>query len=249
MNQVIETILNHRSVRSFQEKSLTEEQIKQIVQSAQAAATSSFVQAYTIIGVEDQDKKKKLAELAGNQSYVAENGYFFVFCADLYRHQLCAEMEEVNGSETLDSTEKFIVSIVDTALAAQNATLAAESMGLGICYIGGLRNDLESVSKLLELPDRVMPLFGLAVGYPDQQPDQKPRLPINHVFQRDTYEKDTGKLKKQLTEYNELISDYYHDRTNGKRSDRWTEQIASKLTKPSRMYMKTFLEKIKLALK
>jgi FMN reductase (NADPH) len=249
MNDVIETILAHRSVRSFTNTPLTKEQIKLIVKSAQAAATSSFVQAYTIIGVEDQKKKEELAVLAGNQKYVAENGYFFVFCADLYRHELAAEMEGKNGKETLESTEKFMVALIDATLAAQNAVLAAESMGLGICYIGGIRNRLPDVSKLLNLPNRVVPLFGLAVGYPTKKPGQKLRLPLEHVFQIDGYEQDKKKLIKQLENYNEQISNYYKMRTGGQRQDRWTEQIAEKLTNPTRMYMKQFLEKIKLPLK
>jgi FMN reductase (NADPH) len=249
MNDVIETILAHRSVRSFTKTPLTKEQVKLIVKGAQAAATSSFVQAYTIIGVEDQQKKQELAVLAGNQSYVADNGYFFVFCADLYRHELAAEMEGKNGTETLESTEKFMVALIDAALAAQNATLAAESMGLGICYIGGIRNRLSEVSKLLNLPHRVIPLFGLAVGYPTNKPGQKIRLPLEHVFQIDGYEQDKEKLKQQLENYNEQITTYYKQRTGGRRADRWTEQIATKLMNPTRMYMKEFLEKIKFPLK
>ncbi|MGU4777261.1 nitroreductase family protein, partial [Escherichia coli] len=87
MNPTIELLLNHRSIRKFKDEQLSSEQIQTIIASAQAAATSSHVQAYTIIGVTDREKKQKLAELAGNQAYVAENGHFFVFCADLYRHQ------------------------------------------------------------------------------------------------------------------------------------------------------------------
>jgi FMN reductase (NADPH) len=79
MNEIIETMLNHRSHRHFEDKPLTEEQIKTIVSCAQSASTSSFIQAYSIIGVKDKEKKKKLAEIAGNQEYVEKNGHFFVF--------------------------------------------------------------------------------------------------------------------------------------------------------------------------
>lgn len=248
MNPVIDTLLAHRSVRKFKEEPLTEEQIRTIVKAAQSAATSSFVQAYTIIGVKDKAKKEKLAELAGNQEYVAKNGHFFVFCADLFRHELAGEMEGVDVEETLESTEKFMVALVDTALAAQNAVIAAESMGLGICYIGGLRNRLPEVCELLNIPDRVLPLFGLCVGVPDQTPGQKPRLPFAHIYHEDGYETDADKLKGQLEEYNRLISDYYRTRTKGARSDRWTQQIADKMQRPSRAYMKEFLHTKKFPL-
>lgn len=248
MNAVIETILNHRSVRSFEDKPLTQEQIQTIVESAQAASTSNFIQAYSIIGVTDLEKKKKLVELAGNQSYVAENGHFFVFCADLYRHTLIGKMENKEVDKSLESKEKFMVALIDTALAAQNAALAAESMGLGICYIGGIRNHLKEVSELLETPERVIPLFGLAVGYPRVINEKKPRLPMEHIYHENTYEKNTEKMMEQLREYNQVVSSYYASRTSGKRKDTWTEQMATMLEKKVRMDMKKIVESKKLDL-
>ncbi|WP_160725870.1 oxygen-insensitive NADPH nitroreductase [Bacillus sp. USDA818B3_A] len=246
MNDVINTILNHRSIRHFEDKQLTDEQIQTIVSCAQAAATSSFIQAYSIIGVKDIEKKRRLAELTGNQEYVEKNGHFFVFCADLYRHTIIGEKENLDLNPSLESTEKFMVALIDTTLAAQNAAIAAESMGLGICYIGGIRNDLHSVKDLLNIPDRVIPLFGLAVGYPAKMTDKKPRLPFEHVYHENQYNQDTGQFTRQLDEYDQLISNYYEARTNGQRQDRWTEQIAHMLSKQTRMYMKEFIQKNKL---
>lgn len=242
MNTVIETIMNHRSIRKFEEKRLSDEQIRTIVESAQAASTSSFIQAYSIIGVKDSDKKKKLAEIVGNQAYVAENGHFFVFCGDLHRHQVISQMEEKDLSTSLESTEKFMVATIDAALAAQNAVLAAESMGLGACYIGGLRNNLDEVCQLLHIPKFVIPLFGIAVGYPAQMPDKKPRLPFEHIYHEDEYKQDEDLFKQELVTYNQTISDYYQARTNGKRSDTWTGQMANMLENPKRMYMKDFVK-------
>ncbi|WP_216829579.1 oxygen-insensitive NADPH nitroreductase [Alkalihalobacterium elongatum] len=242
MNVTIETLLNHKSIRKFQERTLTKEQIETIVKSAQAASTSSFIQAYSIIGVKDKQKKEKLAELAGNQVYVAKNGHFFVFCADIHRHELISDMESKDLSGSLESMETFMVSLIDTALAAQNASVAAESMGLGVVYIGGIRNNLEEVCKLLKVPKKVIPLFGLAVGYPDQSPDVKPRLPLEHIYHEDSYHENNGVLKEQLLEYNEVISSYYEKRTNGKRKDTWTEQMAQMLSNQKRQYMKEFIQ-------
>ncbi|PAD68986.1 nitroreductase A [Bacillus sp. 7586-K] len=242
MNKMIELIQNHRSIRKFEDKLLSDEQIKTIVESAQAASTSSFVQAYSIIGVKDKQKKERLAELAGGQAYVAENGHFFVFCADLYRHQLIAENYSQDASEALESTEKFMVAIIDATLAAQNAVLAAESMGLGAVYIGGLRNQLTEVCELLKIPPYVIPLFGVAVGYPAQLPDKKQRLPLQHIYHEDEYNQDKVAYYQQLNDYDEEISAYYQKRTNGKRKDTWTGQMAGLLAKPARMYMKKFVE-------
>jgi FMN reductase (NADPH) len=248
MNEVIETILNHRSLRHFEDKPLTEEQIKAIVSCAQSASTSSFIQAYSIIGVKDKEKKKKLAEIAGNQEYVEKNGHLFVFCADLYLHSIIGENEQKEVTPSIESTEKFMVSLIDASLAAQNAAIAAESLGLGICYIGGIRNNLDEVKKLLKTPERVIPLFGLVVGYPTKLTDKKPRLPFEHVYHEDEYEQNTEVYVRQLQKYDHLISSYYEERTGGKRTDRWTEQMANMLDKKSRMYMKDFIQKNKLDL-
>lgn len=248
MNSVTELLLNHRSIRHFEDKPLTDEQIRTIVSCAQAAATSSYIQAYSIIGVKDPERKKKLAELAGNQPYVEHNGHFLVFCADLYRHALIGEKEGGNVLPAIESTEKFMVALIDAALAAQNAAVAAESMGLGICYIGGIRNNLEEVKKLLKTPERVIPLFGLAIGYPSKQTDKKPRLPLEHIYHEDEYQQDMSQYINQLEEYDKLISSYYENRTGGKRKDRWSEQMTAMLEKQSRMYMKEFVQKNKLDL-
>ncbi|MBP2242177.1 FMN reductase (NADPH) [Cytobacillus eiseniae] len=243
MNESINLLLNHRSIRQFEDRPLSKEQIEMIVSCAQSASTSSFIQAYSIIGVTDKEKKKKLAKIAGEQSYVAENGHFFVFCADLYRHEIIGEMENKRVIPSIESTEKFMVTLIDTALAAQNAAIAAESMGLGICYIGGLRYDLEAVCDLLHIPSRVLPLFGLAVGYPAKMTEKKPRLPINHIYHENEYRSNREENEQQLQVYNEIISDYYIERTQGKRKDTWTSQMAGMLEKQSRMYMNDFVQK------
>lgn len=243
MNQVIETILNHRSIRKFEERTLSQEQIETIIECAQAASTSSFIQAYSIIGIKNPDKKRRLAEIAGNQAYVESNGHLFIFCADLHRHEVISEMEGQDLTTSLQSTEKFMVGLIDATLAAQNAVLAAESMGLGACYIGGIRNDLEAVCDLLHIPKRVIPLFAVVVGYPAQHPDKKPRLPLHHVYYEEMYQPNSETYQSQIQAYNQTISTYYDDRTNGKRKDTWSEQMANMLKSPKRMYMKSFIEK------
>ncbi|MFS0779136.1 oxygen-insensitive NADPH nitroreductase [Neobacillus sp. 3P2-tot-E-2] len=249
MNETITTILNHRSIRDFKDKQLSDEQIKTIVTSAQAASTSSFIQAYSIIGIKDKEKKRKLAEIAGNQEYVAQNGHLFVFCADLNRHERIGEKEGKDILASIESTEKFMVALIDAALAAQNAAIAAESMGLGICYIGGIRNNLEAVKELLKTPERVIPLFGMTVGYPERTNDQKPRLPLEHVYHEEEYQQDKEIYLSQLQQYDQIISTYYEQRTDGKRKDHWTEQMAKMLEKQTRMYMKEFVQKNKMDLR
>ncbi|MBB6735177.1 NADPH-dependent oxidoreductase [Cohnella zeiphila] len=254
MNPILQTIMNHRSVRSYSTEPVADDQIRRIVACAQAASTSSYLQAYTIIGVRDPERKAKLAELAGGQRHVASCPVLLVFCADLRRLELAAEMEGVRPDETaasLESTELFMVALIDASLAAQNAALAAESMGLGICYIGGIRNRLAETAELLRTPDRVIPVFGMTVGYPartnNRTQSRKQRLPPESVYGEEQYP-DSETLKQSLTSYNADISAYYRERTGGERADRWTEQAATRLRRPTRLDVKEILLQRKLPL-
>jgi len=239
-NAVISTLLNHRSIRKFKPQPLSEEQIKLLVSCAQAASTSSFTQSFSIIGVEDPEIKKQLRAISGDQPYVEENGYFFVFVADQYRNK---KIGDQNGADTsvLDTTQRLTVALGDAAFAAQNMAVAAESMGLGICYIGSIQRDIEKTAELLHLPDYTFPVFGLAVGYPDQNPEKRPRLPFENIFHRNVYEEKGN--EDALNQYDQKVADYYHTRTGGRRDETWTEQITHGLSVPPRLALKPFLDK------
>lgn len=241
MNETIKNILSHRSIRRFKDEPIEQETVETLIQCAQAASTSSYQQVYSIIGIEEQSIKDKLAELAGNQTYVSQNGYFFVFCLDYHRHQLMAQIAGQNVDDTIKSKEGFMVGMIDVALAAQNVAVAAESLGLGIVYIGGIRNNLPEVSELLRCPDHVVPLFGMAVGHPDASPGLKPRLPQAAVFHKNQYVEDEKALPV-LKEFELQSAEYYRDRTGGARDEGWATQMARVMSQPKRTYMKEFIE-------
>lgn len=238
MNEVIKLLKSHRSIRKFKEDKVDEEKIVEIIEAAQSASTSSFVQAYTIIKVNDCEARKQIAELSGDQFYVETAPVFLVFCADLNRLDLTCRM---NDTEMKDGfTETFIIATVDAALAAQNALIAAESLGLGGVYIGGIRNNPEKMCELLDIPQNVYPVFGMCIGYPNQNPDVKPRLPLEVIYKQDKYSADGDEEK--IREYDRLIRDYYIKRTKGKRDDFWSKQMAEKMEQELRPHMKDFLE-------
>ncbi|MDN4526982.1 oxygen-insensitive NADPH nitroreductase [Fictibacillus fluitans] len=241
MNETIKNILSHRSIRRFKDEPIGQDTVETLIQCAQAASTSSYQQVYSIIGIEEQSIKDKLAELAGNQTYVAQNGYFFVFCLDYHRHELMAQIAGKNVDDTISSKEGFMVGMIDVALAAQNVAVAAESLGLGIVYIGGIRNNLPEVSELLRCPDHVVPLFGMAVGYPDAAPGLKPRLPQTAVFHKNQYAEDEKALPI-LKEFELQTAEYYRERTGGTRDEGWATQMARVMSQPKRTYMKEFIE-------
>ena len=236
MNDVIAMLQAHRSIRKFTAESLADELIEEIVRCGQAAATSSNIQATTVIRVRDAGKRERIAELAGGQSYVASAGAFLVFCADLRRPQLACERQ--GGVFNGGMMEPFIVATVDVALSAQNCAVAAESLGLGICYIGGIRNNPQAVSDLLELPDAVYPVFGLCLGHPDQDPEVKPRLPLSAVLMEDRYQ-DAVALEG-IERYDEQLRDYYRHRSGGGKNSSWSEEMTI-LAGKSRPHMREFL--------
>lgn len=242
MNKIIETLKNHRSIRKFTNEPLTDHQIKEIIESAQCASTSSNVMAYTIIGVTDSTLKQNLYEISGHK-HVKTSAHLLLFCADLHRiHQLEENPDEnPDYLNNLESTEQFMVSVIDATLASQNAAIAAESMGLGICYLGSLRNNIRKFNDLLQLPQHVIPLFGLAIGHPDHQPDIKPRLPMEAIYHENTY-KPFEDQKNYIQKYDETITNYYASRSSNNRIDTWSNQMKRKFAVPTRMDVSSFVK-------
>ena len=237
MSSVIDLLKSHRSIRKFTDEPIAPELLQSLFEAGQAAATSSFLQGSTIIRVTDSANRSKLAELAGNQKYVETAAEFLVFCADLKRAgNYCREYDKPFEG---DFTEHFIIATVDVALMAQSLVTAAESVGLGICYIGGIRNNPGPVSDLLKLPRGMYPVFGLCLGYPDQNPEVKPRLPVPVVVKQDVYNEEGD--KESIAAYDDTVREYYRTRTGGGHGISWSEQVATLLSEKSRPHMREFL--------
>lgn len=234
-----ELMKHHVSIRKFKDAPVPQEMLIEILEAAKAASTSSFLQAYSILVVSDKSPKRgTLAQLCGEQAYVQDAPVFLVFLADLHRLHLMCDLHGATYSGGW--TENLLIATVDAALAGQNALLAAESMGLGGVYIGGIRNNIEAVCQLLDLPEEVYPVFGMCLGYPDQSPGTKERMPNDLLVHWDTYQApDLESLKT----YDEKIRDYYSNRTGGKVKTSWSEGVADRLSKEMRPHMKAFLEK------
>ena len=237
MNETIERLLAHRSIRKFADEPVPDEVLRTLVACAQAAATSSNVQAISVVEVRNRATRERLAALAGGQPYVASAGAFTVWCADLRR--AAEACRRAGGEFEPGMTEHFLIASVDVALAAQNASVAAESLGLGICYIGGLRNAIAEVADMLALPDQVYPVFGLCLGHPAQDPTVKPRLPLEAVLMEETY--DAEAQDAHVAAYDETLAAYYRSRTGGKKESTWSREMRALVGKESRPHMKGFL--------
>ncbi|UOQ84498.1 oxygen-insensitive NADPH nitroreductase [Gracilibacillus salinarum] len=236
---------SHRSIRRFTDQSISQEIIDDIVECGQWAPTSHNVQAYSVICVRDKIKKQALARLCGNQRYIEECPVFFIFVADFFRHaQLC----EANGTPfEVEETENLLVGAVDTALFAENVLLAARSYGLGGVMIGGIRNDAAQVAKLVNLPKWTVPIMGMCLGYPAQEPWQKPRIARAAIYHEDTYQIE--QLPQQLQDYDTVSADYYRKRTNGHRTNGWSAGMTSYFGEIRRANLTDFIKSQGFSLK
>jgi nitroreductase len=242
-NPVIETILRHKSVRLFRDEPLPEGTLELIAAAAQSAASSSNLQTWSVIALQDPDHKADAATLCGDQDFIRKAPLFLVFCADLNRLTTISEQQGLPG-EGLEYFEMFLMATIDASLAAQNAALAAESLGLGICYVGAARNKPRELSALLQLPPRVFALFGMAIGIPDPTDTStvKPRLPQPEVVHREVYH--TAQRDHWINRYNATMADLYvsqHMNVQGDWARHSAKRVATVQSLTGRHILREFL--------
>ncbi|WP_322102738.1 NADPH-dependent oxidoreductase [Paraburkholderia sp. J41] len=220
-NATLDTLLAHRSVRNYADRALPAGTLETLIAAAQSASTSSNLQTWSVVAVEDPERKARLSALAANQSQVREAPIFLVWLADLARLEAAGE-RNATGIEGLHYLETFIVGMIDAALAAQNAVVALESLGMSAVYIGAIRNHPEQVAAELGLPPRVMPVFGMCVGYPDEtRPAQvKPRLPQPVVLHREQY--NAPSQEASINQYDEVTRAF--QTSQGQTAAGWTSR-------------------------
>jgi nitroreductase len=229
-NETIGTMLGHRSIRSYRGDPLPTGALDLMVAAAQSASTSSNLQAWSVIAVSDPARKSQLAELAGNQEHIRQAPVFLVWLADLSRLARAAQSRGLPHS-ALDYTEMFLLAAIDAALAAQNAAVAAESLGLGVVYIGGMRNHPEQVAAELGLPAGAFAVFGMCVGFPAEGGDAaiKPRLPQATVLHHEQY--SPAAEPAALEAYNITMAAFYAAQQMRVRGD-WVEHSAQRVSGP-----------------
>jgi nitroreductase len=225
-NAVLETILNHRSVRAFLPRPLPEGTLELLVAAAQSASSSSNLQFWSVVAVQEAERKSRLAELAGQQQFIRDAPLLLVWVADLSRlDRIAAQRQaQVDGTHYI---EEFIVGVVDAALAAQSALIAAQSLGLGGVYIGAMRNLPEQIAAELALPKHAFAVFGMSIGYPDpaRSTDIKPRLPQSLVLHREQY--STAPHDDEVEGYNQTMRGF--QREQGMASIDWTQQCFNRV--------------------
>ena len=206
---VIEQLLGHRSVRAFLPDPVEPAQLDALIAAAQSAASSSNLQAWSVVAVRAAETRARLAHLVGDQAHVREAPLQLVWLADLARLEHLAQ-QGGRPSAALDTLEMYTVAVIDATLAAQNAVAAAESLGLGTVYIGGMRNHPQAVAELLGLPQKVVAVFGLCVGTPDpaRPAAVKPRPPQSVVLHHERYT-PPNEQQAGIEAYNQAMARFY----------------------------------------
>jgi nitroreductase len=209
-NDILGSLLSHRSVRAYTPEALPDGTLELLVKAAQSASSSSNLQTWSVVAVRDPQRKARLAGLAAGQKFIEQAPLFLVWLADLSRIQRLADERQLK-LEGLEFLESLFLGIIDAALAAQNAVIALEGLGLGSCYVGAIRNKPEEVAAELGLPSKVFPVFGLAVGYPDPAAATgiKPRLPQRAVLHHENY--SAAPQSAAIVRYDEKLSEFQRE--------------------------------------
>jgi len=250
---VLDLMHHHASVRHYKPDPVSSATIETIISAAQCASTSSNLQMYSVVVVTGASRREQFADLCGNQAQIREAPVFLVWCADLARLDRVCELR--GYSQVTGYAENFLAAAVDVALLAQNAALAAESLGLGICYIGYIRNIIAETIGLLELPRLTFPISGMTVGWPAKEPHSHPRLPLKAILH---WEKYNTNQEMELHQYDRTMVEtgLYHGRQvpapgrPGILEDYgWLEHSARRVSKAERTGLCALLEKQGFGLK
>ncbi|NKB47769.1 MAG: NADPH-dependent oxidoreductase [Alphaproteobacteria bacterium] len=241
----LSNILARRSYRRFTDQPVSEALRTTLLACAQSAPAKSDLQQYSILDLRDPAKKAALAELC-DTAWMADAPVLLVFCGDLRRAQKVCEMRgHPHAQNTQDS---FMNAAVDAALAMQAMIISAEAAGLGCCCISQVRKRLPEVAALLNLPDGVFPIAGLAAGWPDEARDVTRRLPPSIVVHRDAY--DDGGLAAEIDQYDQtrhaarpLGNQINPEKFGTAAFYGWSENAARRLAEPSDLGgLREFLE-------
>lgn len=225
MNSTLETQLNHRSIRAFKSTAFSEETLSTLIQVAQRTATSSGHQAASILRITDPSEKEAIAKIC-NQAYVASGAELWIFLVDQKRNH---DLTLATGADTSNagSFSRFIQGFTDAILMAQNVVIAAESLGIGTVYLGSIHNDIPQLNTLLNLPDYSFAAVGLAMGYPDQDPELKPRMDMTLRVYENSYPNRSYTLEN-FKAYDEHLATYYDLRNANTRVDSFSKQISKR---------------------
>jgi len=183
---IIDQIHAHRSIRKYKPDPIPDDLLQNILEAGIRASSSGNMQTYSIIVTRDKSLREQLHKAHFEQDMVLEAPLLLTFCADFHRMRHWLRIS--NAPDNFDNFMSFMIAAIDAVLVSQNVALAAESVGLGICYLGSTFSNCDQVGKILDLPENVVPVVGFTLGYPAEQPELRDRLPLDGLVHHDKYQ-------------------------------------------------------------
>lgn len=182
----LKTIFEHRSIRKYKDKAVEKEVLDNILNAAIRTSTTGNMQVYSIIVTQDKKRKEELHKLHFGQGMILEAPVLLTFNADFNRFNKWCEQRKAEPG--YDNFLSFTTAAIDALIAAQNATLAAEAQGLGVCYLGTTTYQAHKLIDFFNLPKGVVPMTTLVIGYPEEIPPLVDRLPADAVVHYESYQ-------------------------------------------------------------
>lgn len=200
----MEHLLKHRSIRRYKQDDVSESLLTKIIEVGVRASTTGNMQLYSVVVTRNSETKAQLAPLHFNQPMVKQAPVLLTICADMNRiNRWCEERDADAG---YDNLLWLMNATIDASLFAQNICLAAESQGLGICYLGTALYNAKEFIDALSLPKGVVPITAITLGYPDEQPELTDRLPLEAVIHHEVYTDYTKESINSLFQDKENLS-------------------------------------------
>ena len=222
MSETITLMKSHTSVRRFKEEAIPQEELNEILSAAQMASSWKNFQSYSVILVRSQEKKDALFDLVPQEA-IRQSAAFLLFVGDLNRAEKGARLH--TDTFQPQGVEGLLITSVDAALAGQNTLLAAESLGYGGVIIGLVRYKSVEIAELFNLPDYTYPVFGIALGVPNQKHDVKPRLPLENVVFEEEYQEQTAEA---IEVYDRVQTEY----AGARATTTWSQRLAEQFGQP-----------------
>lgn len=240
MNEIISALHSRKSTRAYTGRKITPEQKEAILYAAMAAPTAGNQQLYTILDITDESLKQRLSVTCDNQPFIAAADLVLIFCADCQKWY--DAYTEGGCSPRKPGVGDLMLAVSDANIAAQNAVTAAESLGIGSCYIGDILENCEIHKDLLHLPQYVLPAAMLVFGYPTRQQQERPkpeRCRLEHIVQQNHYRPKNGAQLRDMLEkdtrtlgYDEWISRFC--------SRKYHSEFAREMNRSVSVYLKAF---------
>lgn len=225
MKSVKDTLLERRSIRRYERRSVEPEKLEFICEAIRNTPTSYNGQQFSVIMLDDQKVKEEISLITG-QKQIKTCAVFMVFCLDYHKLKIANEAKNAEAPDFSATIDGYTVGVIDASQAMMSAVVAAEAQGLGTCCIGYVRTaDPVKISEILNLPEGVAIVCGLAIGHPNEMPDLKPKLPLEVVIHKNKYAADSEMIPV-LTEYDRSVCEYNSTRSGDQTANDWAGHIA-----------------------